>query len=241
MKYKFKRTYSDYMLDETLKTHDIDFTITKIEHELSMLNYNFDLTKNDNVLELKLNSLYSMDLIDIKFEHINSLFIDRFGWFPSKMTIMNRVNNKNVYPYNQDYIFDNSRYIDYVIIYFESKYDLIHEQKDKMYHLSVQQYSDNILTKGLIPKSKSKLSKHLDRVYLCDDVSACYKLISQMKMEYLIKKSKNVKNKINDKWIIYNVDMKNLNIDVYDDPNYIYGYYIIDNIPPNRIGIYDSE
>ena len=110
-----------------------------------------------------------------------------------------------------------------------------------MYHLSIQNFENDIIKKGLIPKSKSKISKHLDRIYLCDDVDACYKLISQMKVDYMIKKSKNQKYDINYKWIIFEIDMKDLELNIYDDPNYLNGFFIVDNINPSKISIYDKE
>ena len=60
-----------------------------------------------------------------------------------------------------------------------------------------------------------------------------------MVADYMIKKTK--KSNINIKWIIYEIDFSNLNINVYEDPNYNNGVYIIDNINSNRIKIYDKE
>jgi hypothetical protein len=96
---------------------------------------------------------------------------------------------------------------------------------------------------GLIPKSKSKLSKHLDRIYLCSDSKDCYNLISKMNFIYGMKKLSNKKNNLNIKWIIYEVDMDNSYIKFYRDPNYSGSTsgYIIDNIPSDKIKIFDKE
>ena len=139
MKYEFIETYSQFIL-ETLKTYDINFTFDKINTELSLMNYNFELIKNNNVLELKLKSFYSMNLLDVLFKHINSLFIDRFGWFPSKMKLNNRLGKINEFSYNQEYLFENQTYLEDVIIIFESKYDIIKNHKNTMYHVSIQEY-----------------------------------------------------------------------------------------------------
>jgi len=241
MKYDFITTYSSFVKNETLKSYDIVITKEKIDTELSLMNYNFDLNKNDGVLELKLNSFFSVDLLKIKFDHINSLFIDRFGWFPSMMVLENRHGKKNKLSYNQEYLFSNQKYLETITIIFEPKSDKIENHKNIMYHLSIQEYVENVIKNGLVPKSKSKLSKHLDRIYLCDDISNCYKLIPKMKVDYMMKKSKNLKNEINDKYIIYEVNLKDLDIDVHNDPNYIHGFFVVDNINPKRLIIKDTE
>ena len=43
---KFIKKYSDFILNETLKTHEITFVIQYVERELSLLKYNFDITNN---------------------------------------------------------------------------------------------------------------------------------------------------------------------------------------------------
>ena len=58
-----------------------------------------------------------------------------------------------------------------------------------------------------------------------------------MKADYMMKKFKNR----NDKYIIYEINLENLDINIYDDPNYEHGFYVIDNIEPKRIKIIDKE
>ena len=59
-----------------------------------------------------------------------------------------------------------------------------------------------------------------------------------MKLNYSEKSSL---NKINDKWIIYEIDTKGLDIKLYKDPNYSNGYYVVDNIYHSNIKIYEKE
>jgi hypothetical protein len=62
-----------------------------------------------------------------------------------------------------------------------------------------------------------------------------------MKYDYVKRKNINKLNKINTDWIIYEIDTKNIE-KLYKDPNYIdKGYYIVDNINPKDIIIYDKE
>ena len=223
------------MLNETLKTNDINFTIKNIESELSLLGFNFEINKSNNTIELLIDNFYSIqNIIDI-FKYLNSLFIDRNGWFPSKYKLINISGNKNILQYDEDYIINNKKYLKTITITYEAKYDIEIEPPDKLYHLSIQQYSDKILKNGLIPKTKNKTSKHLDRIYLCDNIEDCYKLIPKMKIIYLNSKIKNIK------WVIYEIISKNININLYKDPNYTKGYYTVDNISPNYIKIIDKE
>lgn len=96
-----------------------------------------------------------------------------------------------------------------------------------------------MLNIGIIPKSKNKLTLHLDRIYLCKYPKDCYNLIPQMKYDYN-KRKNNKLNKINIKWIIYEVNTDNID-KLYKDPNYDNGYYIIDNMNKNDITIFDKE
>jgi hypothetical protein len=62
-----------------------------------------------------------------------------------------------------------------------------------------------------------------------------------MKMIYNQQKWSNPKSKINDEWVIYEIDTNDLDIKLYLDPNYLGGYYILSNIPTENIKIIDFE
>ena len=47
-------TYSDFMLNETLKTHDINLTFNNVNRELSLLRINFNININLNKIEITL-------------------------------------------------------------------------------------------------------------------------------------------------------------------------------------------
>jgi len=244
MNHKFIETWSDFILNETLWTHDIDLTIRNIRNELSMIRLDFDIQKNiNNSISLKLNGFRYMRDINSCLDILNNLFIDRHGWFPSKMNIKNFSGMCNLFPYNEEILRDSTKNIYYqdVEIVYESKYDIEENMNsDKLYHLSIQEYKKNILKNGIVPKSKSKLSKHLDRIYLCRDIGGCYNLINSMRQLYREVKL-NRRSKLNDKWIIYEIDTNELDIKLFKDPNYEGGYYIVDNISPSIIRIIDEE
>jgi hypothetical protein len=95
---KLINTYSQFILNETLKTHDIDLTIRIVNIELSLLNYNFNIKKNQNntVSIIILNFRY-LDSVELYLNNLKSLMIDRHGWFPSEMIITNTSGMLNQY------------------------------------------------------------------------------------------------------------------------------------------------
>ena len=164
---KFITTYSEFVLNETLETHDIDLSIKNIKSELSLMRYNFSINKNsNNTFDLTLNNFNNIQNLSLIISHIDNLIIDRHGWFPTKMNILNFSGMENNIVYDENYLFKNIQYLTNVTITYEAKYDLEINIPVKLYHLSIQEFENSVLNKGLIPKSKSKLSKHLDRIFI---------------------------------------------------------------------------
>jgi len=141
---KLINTYSQFILNETLKTHDIDLTIRIVNSELSLLNYNFNIKKNQNntVSIILLNFRY-LDSVELYLNNLKSLMIDRHGWFPSEMIITNTSGMLNQYSYDDDFIIDSKKYIDNVEIIFEAKFDIEEVVPEKLYHLSIKEYKDD--------------------------------------------------------------------------------------------------
>ncbi len=224
-----------------LKTRNL----VKTEMDL-MGNYNFDINyiKEINKIELTLMNFNLYDL-NIILDHINSMLINRYGWFPAIMRLVNWSGMKNEFSYDEEYLVINKKYSTEVTIIFESKYDIEQEMPKKLYHLSIQEFNNKVIKQGIIPKSKSKLSKHLDRIYVCANKDDCKDLIGRMKMHYFQKESDEKKlgrnSNRNKKWVIYEINTDDLDIKLYKDPNFINGYYIIDNIPPDKIEIILEE
>jgi RNA:NAD 2'-phosphotransferase (TPT1/KptA family) len=153
------------------------------------------------------------------------------------MYIKNISGASNLMKYDQDYLIDKKNYFSDVTIIYEPKYDIESEIPRYLYHLSIQEFNNKILKFGLVPKSKNKLSKHLDRIYVCKDPNDCKNLINRMIIHYVHK----YEDKLNLKWIIYKIDTDGLNLKLFKDPNYNDGYYLVDNIPPNNLSVFDNE
>jgi hypothetical protein len=60
-------------------------------------------------------------------------------------------------------------------------------------------------------------------------------------MVYNQQKWSNPKSKIDDRWIIYEIDTDGLQINLYNDPNYIGGYYLLSNISSENLKILEKE
>ena len=240
--YKFIKTWSELVLNETLKTNNIDFVIDHTETDLRLSKIDCDVVKKNNKIELTIYDFDKLDVVDYMFNYINSLFIDRNGWFPSLMKLLNDKNKNNSLKYDEDYLINKQNTLKIVTIVYEAKFDQEHILPKKLYHISIQQYKNNILNFGLIPKSKNKKTIHLDRIYFCDNPTDCYKLIDDMKYDYIKRKNINKLDDIDIKWIIFEIDTNNLNIKLYKDPNYLNkGFYVTDNIPTENIKVYDQE
>jgi hypothetical protein len=169
-----------------------------------------------------------------------------FGWFPTGMKLTNLDGNIISKRYDEKEIKLKKKNISTVRIEFDSKFDdVVNDEFDKLYHLSIQDHEVSIMKNGLYPRSKSKLSSHLDRIYLCSNVEDCKILIPQMNIHYNDEYNThhyelgNKKYKKNVKWIIYEIENKGFKL--YKDPRYINGYYTMDSISPNLIKVHSKE
>lgn len=234
--------FDQYLIEGLIKTYNIDLLLSKEKIFLSNLKIFYKITKKtNNTLEFELDNFNKISNICDVFDCIESFFINMMGWFPSQMKVINSAGMSNVFPYNDGYLKTNINYIQTATITFESKFDIEQNVPMKLYHLSIEQFYPFIKKNGLSPKQKSKLIYHPNRIYVCDDINSCKSLIPQMKMFYNSKKWSNVNLKIKDKWIIYEIDTNNLDLKLYQDPNYNNGYYILNCIPTTNIKIIDKE
>lgn len=75
--HKYIKKWSDFILNETLKTNNINFTLNNIEDELKLSGINCSLSKNINKLNLTIYNFnnYFNDSADfsIMFDYLNSL------------------------------------------------------------------------------------------------------------------------------------------------------------------------
>lgn len=233
-------------------THDINKTTEDIKHHIDSLNIVYSIKIiNNNTFELFIDELNKITHLDTKLDIILSYLFNLYGWFPSTMENVNFYGFTKKEKFIKDYLLNPGNSLVNTKIIFESKFDIVDNNiPKKLYHLTIQHYESDILKKGILPKSKFKLSNHDGRVYLCKNVDYCLSLIPSMKLFYSSEKdqilysgknTKRIYNK-NTKWIIFeiNTDIAEIN-KLYKDPNYLDGYYYINNINYNSINIYEKE
>lgn len=116
--------------------------------------------------------------------------------------------------------------------------DLTKEAKsfDKLFHLSLMVNMASIKVNGLVPCHKNNFFKYPDRVYVL------YGNITENQIIYLGKQlyEKDKQNPQNNgNYVLYSIDTKKLpnNIRFYGDPNYRYGYFTEETIPPQALSI----
>jgi len=246
----FIKNFLDYLqhINEGLiKTHDGEKSINHLVDKMKRLNFDVSGYFKDGIIKLEFNNFKSIhsSKLDDMFDMISALMTNKFGWFPSSMYIKLTNGLDRLKKYDESEIKNKSSLIDKLIIEFDSKFDNIEEYKGKLCHLSINEYKNKILKNGLYPKSKSKLSSHIDRIYLCKNIEDCKGLIPQMKIHYSEEKSvnhyelNNKKWRKDTKWVIFEIDDDNLTL--YKDPRYDDVYYTMDNIHPSRISIFESE
>ena len=228
-------TYLTELNEGLIKTYDIDLTIFKMEMLLSKLNISFDIIKNqNNTISIKLDNYFNLK--EGGLDYINNNLINIFGWFPSFIKSTSKNGMKINIGYDKKWLDDKQPILNRVELIYESKFDISNKIPKNLYHLSSMEYKEKILSKGLIPKNKNKIGTHDKRIYVCKEPKYCYDLIENFKfINYDIKN-------MDKRWVIFKIKTNDLDIKLYNDPNYIdKGYYLIDNIPSNNIEIYDFE
>lgn len=249
---KHFKDYINLINEGLIKTYPGDIVLDDILKSLKHMQINTSGYFENNKIRLTIYDFKSIFLNKIEhlFDHIDTFIVNRGGWFPSSMEIVKTSGIKKLFKYDFYEIIRIHDEIDQITITYESKFEK--EESDipeKLYHLSIFEYSKKIKKNGLSPRSKSKLSSHLDRIYLCKSYQDCVDLIPKMMFYYTGEKDENI-FKLGKKFfkkditpIIYEIDNSDKRIDkLYKDINYNEkGYYTLDNIPPNKIKIVKSK
>lgn len=244
---KYFKDYIDSINEGLIKTYPGNLVLKDILNSLEDLHINVSGLFENNKIKLTINNFNSIQLNKIEhlFNHIDTFIINRGGWFPSSI-IFNINGNEKIEKYDYSQILNLHEYLTKFTIIYESKFDI--EEIDipnTLYHLTIKEYKKNINKMGLVPKSKSKLSSHLDRIYLCKTYKDCVDLIPKMMLYYTGEEDENI-YKLGKKFfskditpIIYEIDNSTNIIDkLYIDVNYSEkGYYTLNNITKDKISM----
>ena len=197
-------------------------------------------SSNIQTISFTLFEVDKQNFIDTYLDNLNSLFIDRHGWFPSVMIMTNKNNLIRKIKYNREELFNNINKLKELTLIYEAKYDDYELYNGVLYHLTIQHYIPNIEEFGLIPKNSSKLTYYPSRIYVCKDINDCKKLISRIKFLLLNDSIDKPKSNKQINWCIFKINLNN-EIKLYKDPNYNVGYFILDNIHPNNLELIEKE
>jgi hypothetical protein len=207
----YKEEYELNLKEGLIKTTNVGKTVNLLEKKYAS---KFIFSKSKNSFFIKTFHTDIDTLLNGIIKDANTL-----GWFPSFME-------------TEDYLgkWDEKRFKNGEIkVRFEAKFDeqIVEKIPPFLYHITPTQNSSKILTIGLAPKSRSKATHHPDRVYLSKDLKDLENL-AQMFYE-----KTGIKN-----WTVLKIETDAIPGDyfkLYTDPNYEYGYYTLNNIPPYAI------
>jgi len=236
------KNFKDFILriDEGLiKTQDPSKILRASLTNIRNLGLNCDGNIIGDKIEFTLYNFYYIpfDQLENIIDSLLAIIVNLGGWFPSSLIVLNLAGLINQVKYQEEWIYQQHQNIKDITFIFESKFDITVDVPDKLYHLSIVE--NKIKKYGLCPRSGSKLTSHLDRIYVCKTLEDCELLIPNMKYYYFNEfkyRILNKKFKKDTQPVIYEIDnTSNFVTKMYQDPNYINGYYILDNIDPKLI------
>jgi hypothetical protein len=207
----YKEEYNLNLTEGLIKTTNVGKTLNILEKKYSS---KFIFSKSKNSFSIK---TFSTDINTLN----NGIIKDanNLGWFPSYIETEEYTGK-----WNEKYFKEGE-----IKLRFEAKFDeeIVENIPDILYHITPTQNADKILKIGLVPKSRSKASYHPDRVYLSKDLEDIENLGEMFYQKTGVKD-----------WSILKIKTDMIPGDylkLYTDPNYINGYYTLNNIPPQAI------
>jgi len=206
----YKEEYELNLKEGLIKTTNIGKTLNILEKKYSS---KFIFTRSKNSFYIK--------TFHTNINNLNNIIKDAntLGWFPSFMETEEYTGK-----WNEKYFKGGE-----IKLRFEAKFDeeIVEKIPKILYHITPTQNVDKILNIGLVPKSRSKASYHPDRVYLSKDLEDIENLGEMFYQKTGVKD-----------WSILKIETDMIPGDylkLYTDPNYINGYYTLNNIPPQAI------
>lgn len=214
-----KEEYLNSITEGLIRSSDIPTTLRICERFLKQIlsSDKYCLVDNGSIIILKL----LVSDLELYKEKINSMFVNISGWFPYEYIYYDMDDNELS---TSKYMLEQTdAYM--VEIYFEGKF--VETEQDSrnlnykyFYHVSPSIYKDKILTIGLVPKTKSKISYHPDRIYLTTSVNDCIHLAYQF--NYPV-----------GQFSIFKIE--NYGFKICKDIQYNNGYYVMNNISSKYI------
>lgn len=215
-KERIKKIVRDVITDEQMKmmlgeglimTHSFDKVADFLQRYMSN-RWDFVFIKNQNIIGF-IPKTNNRD-IDYVIKYMNNM-----GYFLASYYKNERMLGSN---YNGN---------DWDLAKFEAKFDIEYTPQSRyLYHVTDEKYLPKILKNGLIPKSKNKISKHPDRIYLATNEENMFEIGNIFIEDGFIENIIYLKislNKLYNKFLI--------------EPQFPGGIYTTQNIPPTNIEI----
>lgn len=154
--------------------------------------------------------------------------VNNLGWFPS-IYITNVSGEKTKFVDNNKFK-EDVKDAGIVSIKLEKKFDPVRKTThgSDYFHVARQKVLPKIEKNGLVPRSKSKIGFHPERIYLARGYN---KALEILEMLYQHDESEPL-------WVMFQVDITKVpNIELRNDPNFEGGVYTLQNIPPSALKV----
>lgn len=198
-------------IHKTLKELNTRF---KSEFKLSKIKF-----EENNVIEIIFDKLNFFNI-----EKINK-FMKSFGW---NIALINGEEESNSN-------FSKQLLKSEIVIQYEARFDEdANLTQDILYHLTPDTRYEKIKRMGLVPKSKSRIATHPERVYLFGDLND----VGWLSADLYDSEPEDAKKYIK-KYYLLKIDLATIKdkVKLYKDPNMEDAYYTTNTIPPIYISL----
>jgi len=221
----YKEEYNLNIKEGLIKTTPLGEAIYILKKQFANWIFQYEKGNKDFTIEiLKIREGIQLEYFEKLLPLLNNLgyFISYMEIYGEDISIKDKYNEKIV-----KNAFQNSK-IHSIYLECEAKFDQkVNKTPEFLYHVVPLKHWEKIQKIGLIPKTRSKKAYHPERVYLGKDEKNTSNLASKFYQSEGTKE-----------WVLLKIDTNMVPGDylrLYYDPNFKYGYYTLNNIPPQAI------
>lgn len=221
----YKKEYELNLKEGLIKSAPIGETVFILKKQFTDWIFQYEKGDKDFTIEiLKLKNGIQLKYFEKLLPLLNNLgyFISYVEIYGDNISIKDKYNEKTT-----KNAFQNSK-IHSIYLECESKFDqMVNKIPKFLYHITPLKNWEKIQKIGLAPKSRSKKAYHPERVYLGKNEKNTSTLAFDFYQIVGIKA-----------WVLLKINTSMIPgnyLRLYKDPNYEYGYYTLNNIPPQAI------